>query len=1024
MPELSRSLARSWSATLKLPKSTFPPRASAADQAKLSQRSTDDLYQWQHTARGHAPTFILHDGPPYANGALHIGHAFNKVLKDIVCRVQLGKGNRIEFVPGWDCHGLPIELKALQTQQELGQYSSTDQASNSSARVRQLARALAETTVGEQRLAFRQFVVMADWDNAWKTMDKSFEMRQLEIFLKMVQGGFIKRRFKPVYWSPSTGTALAEAELEYKDDHRSMAAVVKYRLSEMPPELQELGVDVYATIWTTTPWTLPANAAIAVGPELRYVVVKSDKHGYLLIAAERVEYLQELLGEELEVVSSKIPGSALAGRTRYEPLFKSGQQSVIPADYVTADSGSGLVHSAPGHGMEDYEVCRSHNVEGHAPVDNLGRFTDEAMPSNPSLLSGKAVLGEGNHAVLEYVAIQGQLLKKHIYEHKYPYDWRSKQPVIIRATEQWFADLADIREHAMEALNGVRFVPASGRQRLESFVNNRQEWCISRQRAWGVPIPALYHRETGVAVLTEESVSHIIKIIHERGIDAWWTDHENDDVWVLPSLRGAPYKRGMDTMDVWFDSGTSWSLIENTNRQHLADVYLEGTDQHRGWFQSSLLTHVAYQLGLGQKSNFKAPFGTLITHGFTLDQSARKMSKSIGNIISPEQIMEGTLLPPIKPKKVKGEKKPAGPVYDALGADALRLWVAGSDFTKDIVVGQHVLKAVNSSMHKFRVTFKLLLGALTDFDPAAAAEYSALEAVDKIALVQLHSLVGICRNAFDNYEFHKAVSNLTRWANLEFSSFYMETIRDRLYTEVVDGSRRRAALTALFHIYYHLSDLLAPIVPLLVEEAWVHTPASLKKALLPPLQRTRAPLPAEWANHDLAASISFLTSVNTQIKVLQEEARNQKLLGSSLQSFVHLALPGAPPDSVFRTLESQLADIFVVSAVTVDTAVTANANASAPGQPGLSSLSSSPSPQPPHEVIAANWKFDAPVELPDGRTGKVWIYAPQQHKCPRCWKYNVPPLITGDEPAPDTLCGRCERVMEALDGDGSNTVQT
>ncbi|WEW59631.1 isoleucine-tRNA ligase [Emydomyces testavorans] len=1002
MPDLSRSLARSWSSTLKLPKSTFPARISAAEQAKYLQRCTDDLYAWQRRHRpANSSQFVLHDGPPYANGDLHIGHALNKILKDIICRVQLAQGRRVEYIPGWDCHGLPIELKALDARKDLGKNVAP-------AAIRAAARQSAEETVVKQMKGFREWGVMGDWENHWKTMDREFEMRQLEVFLEMVDKGLIYRRYKPVYWSPSTGTALAEAELEYRDDHVSHAALVKFELETMPTELKEhplvSGDDVHAVIWTTTPWTLPANAAIAVSPDLQYVIVQSEKHRKLLISESRKDYIEEMLNDNLKVLV-RFSGADLLSRTTYRPLFKdpdAERQPVIAAGFVTDESGSGLVHCAPGHGMEDYEVCLEHGVPASAPVDGEGRFTDAAMPSNPSILSGKHVLNEGNKAVIKHLEEEGRLLHRHRYKHKYPYDWRSKLPVIIRATEQWFADVGDIRQQAVSALQTVRFVPPSGKARLEAFVKNRSEWCISRQRAWGVPIPALYHRETGEAVLTRESVTHIMNVIKERGIDAWWTDDQNDIVWVPPSLRdpaGPGYVRGTDTMDVWFDSGTSWTQMKKKDgvEASRSDMYLEGTDQHRGWFQSSLLTYIAHQLSNGSNNSFKAPFKTLVTHGFTLDQSGHKMSKSIGNIIQPHEIMNGTLLPPLKIKKSKGAKEnPTGPVYDALGPDALRLWVAGSDYMKDVAIGQQILKATNGSLHKYRVTFKLLLGALHHFDPKGQIPYESLRATDKIALSQLRSLVLSCQDAFTKLEFFKAVTAINRWTNADFSAFYIESIKDRLYADAADGLGRLAAQTTLFHIYSHLQSILGPIVPLLVEESWEHTPETIKSSTQHPLRRTMAPPNPEWENPFLEKNYPVLMAANVAVKMMQETARVKKQMGSSLQSYVHLEVPESA--SVFRQLGiTDLADFFVVSSVTV-------------GRKGS---------EVPAEVRCAEWSYESQFELPSGEMGTAWIYTPVEGKCARCWRYLVPEEKTAKE----ALCQRCEDVVCELDEIRSEPLQ-
>ncbi|KAL4882407.1 tRNA synthetases class I-domain-containing protein [Aspergillus karnatakaensis] len=987
MSELPRKVARSWTSTLKLPKSTFPARVSPVDQTKYLKRCTDDLYAWQRRERPGDRPFILHDGPPYANGDLH----------DIICRVQLGLGKRVRYVPGWDCHGLPIELKALEARKDVQEGEGIVKA----AATRKAARNLAGKTVTKQMKQFRQFGIMADWENHWKTMDKAFEKRQLGVFREMVERGLIYRRFKPVYWSPSTGTALAEAELEYKEDHVSTAAFVKFPLVKAPSYLEQNPLlkdkQVYAVIWTTTPWTLPANAVIAVHPALEYTIVESATHGYLLIAQSRLESLESLLKETLSVIVPTILGSDIADNSAYQPLFKpagSGAQPIIAANFVTADSGTGLVHCAPGHGMDDYEACVERGIPAFAPVDDHGNFTDLAMPDESARLSGKSVLKEGNAAVLEYIESQGQLLAQHRYEHKYPYDWRSKQPIVTRATAQWFADVANIRESALKALDDVEFVPSAGQQRLQNFVKNRTEWCISRQRAWGVPIPALYHKDTGEAVLTKDSVSHIMNVIEERGIDAWWTDDAEDPAWIPAALRdsGAGYIRGRDTMDVWFDSGTSWAEIETpySDHGHPADVYLEGSDQHRGWFQSGLLTFVAHQLASNQIVSPRAPFKTLITHGFTLDGMGRKMSKSIGNTIEPQAIMDGSLLPPLKPKKGKKQQITSQqPMYDALGPDALRLWVASSDYTRDVVISADVLQTIHTSLHKYRVTFKVLLGALSDFSPEHAVPYDQLLLADRIALLHLSEMKTVTREACEDFEFYKATSAINRWANLEFSSFYMEAIKDRLYTYAGNSPSRRAAQTTLFHIYNHLQEVLAPITPLLVEETWEHAPEAIKASFAHPHKRTVTDLTPEWKGSSLSGDFRDIAAIHSAIKAMLEKARGHKQTGSSLQSFVHITPPTTGVSILEKNLD-ELPDIFVVSSVTL-------------GSSGETT---------PDTITSAEWHYSEEYELSNGEKGTAYVFSPQASKCPRCWRYVVPEA----EAAEEEVCNRCAEVVQELDG--------
>ena len=576
-----------------------------------------------------------------------------------------------------------------------------------------------------------------------------------------------------MYWSPSSRTALAESELEYNDKHQSDAVFVKFPLVKVPEELstapgvraEELG----ALIWTTTPWTLPANEVIAVHSNLEYVVVDVPSFGQLVVAQSRLAHVFErcsMLAPKLILAS--IPGRLLANRTQYiNPLQNpvSKPRPVLHADFVTDTSGTGLVHCAPGHGMEDYELCRQHGIAAITPVDDQGRFTEAASSVDSNRLLGKYVLHEGSEAVIDLLKGQGSLLGLHRFTHKYPYDARTKLPVIIRATEQWFADLKIIRERALESLASVQFIPTSSRSRLESFVESRGEWCISRQRAWGVPIPALVHNDTGDILLTPSSVTHIMSVIEEHGIDSWWTDSEDDPRWTPPGLLEATgetrFQRGKDTMDVWFDSGTSWTQIMERLQQKglpFADVYIEGTDQHRGWFQSSLLTYIAKastSIG-GSGANLRPPYRKVMTHGFTLDSDGRKMSKSHGNVVSPDQIMDGSLANSQDSKKTNSKPSSSGKKGgDGLGADALRLWVASSDFTKDIAINVPFLNAVYGSLQKFRITLKWLLGTLSDFNPASAIEHGKLPNLDKTALLQLSIMNEKVLDGFNRYEFYK-----------------------------------------------------------------------------------------------------------------------------------------------------------------------------------------------------------------------------------------------------------------------------
>jgi len=1000
----ARTAPKSWSDTLLLPKSSFPPRALLADRAKYLKRCTDDLYAWQRDQRT-GPTFTLHDGPPYANGSLHVGHALNKILKDILCRYKLSQGYRVDYVPGWDCHGLPTELKAIERQEGFKSGSSRQELDAVS--IRQAARDLAMNAIEEQKKAFRGWGIMADWDNAWKTMDKEFELKQLDVFKSLVKKGFIYRRYKPVYWSPSSRTALAEAELEYKEDHLSTAAYVKFPLQNFPSGGEQFGLgprEVNAIVWTTTPWTLPANKAIGIHTDLDYVVVECASHGLLLITASRLDDIQRIVKDPLQVVM-KTRGDKIVGATYTDSAFRNETRPILHADFVSSSSGSGLVHLAPGHGMDEYLLCLQHGIEAFAPLDNEGRFTSDALPRDPDLLLGKEVLGDGNRAVLDYLTERHSLLGTHKYKHKYPYDWRSKQPVIVRATEQWFANVGDVRGPALKSLKSVKFIPEGGEERLKSFVRNRTEWCISRQRAWGVPIPALYDQKSGKAILTEESISHIVTVIEKRGIDAWWTDAEADPAWTPPSLRAddgqTAYFRGKDTMDVWFDSGTSWTQIAasaKSDGKPVADVYLEGSDQHRGWFQSSLLTRVAQEAPTHSDHRGQAPFKTLVTHGFTLDQHGRKMSKSIGNVVSPDEIIAGTLLPPIKRKHKKREETSTAEqqiLYDAMGPDALRLWVASCDYTNDVILSQTILKAINGTLSKYRVTFKVLLGMLDGYSlPASISiDYAELGSLHQIALYQLYDTWKRVLQHYECFEFNRAVQEISRYINTDLSALYIESIKDTIYANSTTCEDRAEAQLALYEIYTHLQSMLYPIAPLLVEESWDYTPDQIRTSCLHPAKRMASMSVFYFSVGDdviLREDTTYLLQANAAVKSAQESARADKKMGSSLQCQVMFQVTGSTPrnQKVYDSLKrhrSLLEKLLVVSHVDVCEI----------------SL--------PTSVTESSWSYKSDFQYA-GFPVSAHVFAPLGSKCIRCWKYNA----RSNDDNGEALCERCSEVVEGL----------
>ena len=965
----------SWKNTLHLPKTAFPARAIVGDQPNYIQQCTEDLYVRQQS-RKLEQTFTLHDGPPYANGDLHLGHALNKILKDIICRSRL-PGHRVTWRPGWDCHGLPIELKALQQQSNKSTRNAVD--------IRAAAKQFATRTVQEQKLAFQKWGIMADWSNGWTTMDKDFEVKQLGVFQAMANQGLIYRGHKPVYWSPSSRTALAEAELEYRDDHVSTAAFVKFPLASASQAFKkQIGMNletVNAVIWTTLPWTIPANQAIGIHEDIEYVVGRSRAHGRLLVASSRLPIVERHLNHKLsENVTCK--GKDIIGTMYSDSAFNRNSllRPVLHADFVSEASGSGLVHFAPGHGMDEYELCLKRGIPASAPVNEEGRFTAAACHQDPQYLLGKEVLQAGNQAVLRRLRDHGQLLDQHSYTHSYPYDWRTKQPVIVRATEQWFANISEVQDHALKSLQTVQFIPSSSRLRLESFIKTRSEWCISRQRAWGVPIPALYHVDTDEPLLTQSSVHHIISIIKDRGIDAWWSDEELDPAWTPPSIRNSDgstqYRRGKDTMDVWFDSGSSWTQIEPSGSEssRVADCFIEGTDQHRGWFQSSLLTYVSHQ-----KSS-TAPFKTLITHGFTLDQDGRKMSKSIGNVISPNEIMDGSPLPPIK-RKIKGRLVE---FQEALGADALRLWVASCDFTADVRINQEVLQGIHTMLAKYRVTFKLIIGLLQDFEPKSDVSAEDLSLIHNVVLWRLDRVNMKVQQHFFSFEINRAVSEINRFITNDLSSSYFEWIKDAAYCGT--DSERLQIQTTLYQIYCHLQQMLAPITTLLIQEAWHYTPDQCKEheSLPPGLRPWIRPVWREADRAQLTIDIPHVLEARDAIKGVQEIARHEKRMGDSLESCACLEIRSTIARNIFSRYDiTQLQTIFGVSGLKV-----------------VSDISDFP------EIRQAGWSYQGQFEV-EGDEICVHVYEPQLAKCPRCWRYAAPEGIGREE----TLCERCEEVV-------------
>jgi isoleucyl-tRNA synthetase len=903
--------------------------------------------------------FILHDGPPYANGALHIGHALNKTLKDIINKYQLLKGRKVRYIPGWDCHGLPIELKVLQAMKPEERKNLTP------LELRRKAKAWALEQQQQQCQSFMRYGIWGDWEHPYLTMLPEYEAAQIGVFGQMVLKGYIYRGLKPVYWSPSSQTALAEAELEYPDGHTSRSLYAAFPVvslaksaAALQPYLSELGV----AIWTTTPWTIPANLAVAVNPDLKYSVVEAAgmPFRYLIVATELVERLSKLFATDL-TVKATVSGKDLEHSTYRHPLFDRESPIVIGGDYVTTESGTGLVHTAPGHGMDDFAVGQRYGLPVLSPVDDLGNFTAEAGP-----FAGLNVLKDANPAVIKALSEAGSLLKEEDYVHRYPYDWRTKKPVIYRATEQWFASVDGFREQAMQAIGSVQWIPAQGENRITAMVSERSDWCISRQRSWGVPIPVFYDEATNEPLLNEDTLNHIQQIFAEKGSDAWWELSIEE---LLPEAyrnNGHTYRKGTDTMDVWFDSGSSWAAVVK-QRQGLTypvDMYLEGSDQHRGWFQSSLLTSVA--------ANGIAPYKTVLTHGFTLDEQGRKMSKSLGNTIDPAIVIEG------------GKNQKAEPPY---GADVLRLWVSSVDYSSDMAIGKNILKQIADVYRKIRNTARFLLGNLHDFDPATnAVPYAELPELDRYMLHRMTEVFAEVTDAFESYQFFRFFQTVQNFCVVDLSNFYLDIAKDRLYISAADAARRRSCQTVLAVAVENLARSIAPVLSHLAEDIWQYLP--YKTPYQSVFEVGWVKLEDTWKQPELAKTWEQLRKVRQEVNRVLEQARNDKAIGSSLEAKLLLYVTDLdlrqklasmnPGDSLSGgNRVDELRYLFLTSQVELL--------------------------ETPDRLDGLKYQFQSDAL-------GIGVVDAEGEKCDRCWNYST---HVGESKAHPLLCERC---VPALDG--------
>jgi isoleucyl-tRNA synthetase len=848
--------------TINLPQTDFPMKADLAQREAGIQKAWDEsgLYQKVRSSSRGRPRFVLHDGPPYANGDIHIGHALNKILKDIIVKSRTMDGFDSPYIPGWDCHGLPIELQVEKKHGRPGQKLDANQ-------FRAACRAFAKEQVDKQREDFKRLGVLGDWNNPYLTMAPRFEAQQIRAFGKIIRNGHLYKGVKPVYWCLDCRSALAEAEVEYEDKTSPAIdvafAVVSNRELEKRAGLAagKLGdVSVGVVIWTTTPWTLPANQAVALRAEFRYVIVKAERTGddqhshpplYLVLAADLAEASLKRYGTvPAGPPLAELDGKALEGLKLQHP-FQDRQVPVILGEHVTLEAGTGAVHTAPGHGLEDFAVGKLYDLPVTNPVGNDGRF----LADTP--LVGGMKLDEAGAVILEEMKTHGRLVHHELYKHSYPHCWRHKTPVIFRATPQWFIsmDRKNLRANALRDIKQVQWTPAWGEQRITGMIENRPDWCVSRQRTWGVPITLFVHKSTGeLHPRTQELIETVAARVEKQGIEAWFTLDPSE----LLGAEVDSYDKVNDVMDVWADSGLSFECV-GTERPEIAapvELYLEGSDQHRGWFHSSLLMSEAlYE---------RAPYKGVLTHGFTVDEKGRKMSKSLGNVVAPQKVMS------------------------TLGADILRLWVASTDYANEMSVSDAILKHTADAYRRMRNTFRYLLGNLHGFDPKRhMVKPSEMVALDRWALSRARALQEEVAAAYKRYEFHVIYQKVHNFCAVDLSSLYLDVIKDRLYTMPKESGARRAAQTAMYHIAEAMVRWLAPILSFTADEMWKFLPGERAESVFLTTWYELPEVPGDGIDWDR------LIDLRTGVLKKLEEARVRGEIGAPLEAEVDIHVSNA-----------------------------------------------------------------------------------------------------------------------------------
>lgn len=930
--------------TLQLPRTDFPMRAG------LNRREPELLAKWEEEKvyeklqelgkQQNRPPFVLHDGPPYANGDIHIGTAFNKILKDIVIRSHSMDGYHCPYVPGWDTHGLPIEHAVVTTQK-------IDRHAMDPVEFRRLCREYAMKYVELHREQFKRLGVWGDWDDPYLTLTPQYEAAQLEVFGEMARRGYIYRGQKPVYWCAHCETALAEAEIEYHEQ-RSPSIYIGFEVTDGKGTLPE-GAAV--AVWTTTPWTIPANMAVALHPDVLYALLDTDR-GQLLVAEELASAVAEATGLTVRGTVGRWKGAALEGVVTRHPLVDRDSPLVL-GQHVTLDQGTGCVHTAPGHGLEDYEVSLRYDLPVFAPVSGEGRFTDE-VPAYAGLK-----LTEANGRIIADLEEAGRLLTRSDIDHQYPHCWRCRNPVFFRATHQWFASVEGFREAAVRAIGEVKWIPRWGEDRIGNMVRDRADWCISRQRTWGVPIPIFYCKGCEEPLYNDDTLAAVVEMTRREGTDGWFK-HSAADILpegiACPDCGGTEFEKETDTMDVWFDSGSSHAAVLEQRPQLTwpADMYLEGSDQHRGWFQSSLLTSVA--------TRGSAPFRSVLTHGFVMDERGRKMSKSLGNVVEPQKVV------------------------DQRGADILRLWAASVDYRGDVRISDAIIGQLSEVYRRIRNTARFLLGNTADFDPTSdGVPEEQLTPIDRWALLRTRQLVRRALRAYREYEYHVVFHQVQDFCAVDMGGFYLDALKDRLYCAPADSEERRSAQTVMWYVLQNLAQLIAPVLVFTADEIWGHLPPAAQGQPSVHLTTWREPEALDPDETAFMERWSKLLAVRRGVTKALEDARAAKRFGASLEAALDL-YPDAQDFELLQSFDAdELAEIFIVSQVRVHS-------------PGT------PVPAGPDGDVPGTDE-DGPSTTDDTAEGTaVRVVAAEGEKCVRCWRWQTSVGASEDHPE---LCSRC-----------------